>query len=68
MAEGHIGGHTRRVYGKFDALPDSVELACQFVREVEDPAGSVPAGGDLVYRGFAVEEYWDQRGGDDNDQ
>ncbi|RYP48215.1 hypothetical protein DL768_005875 [Monosporascus sp. mg162] len=61
--EGYIGGSTLRRYENGQPCPDSVELACQFVRElVEDPEKGVPEGWGLVERCFALVERWD--GGD----
>ncbi|RYP78375.1 hypothetical protein DL771_000560 [Monosporascus sp. 5C6A] len=58
--EGYTGGSTLRRYENGQPSPDSVELACQFVRElVEEPEKGVPEGCDLAERGFALVERWD---------
>ena len=71
VVEGYVGGYTLRQWSNSprqngpepepeqEPLPDSVELACQFVREVVEAPSRVPEGAELVYRGFAVAEYWD---------
>ncbi|RYP12040.1 hypothetical protein DL765_007500 [Monosporascus sp. GIB2] len=58
IREGHVGGSTLRRYENIQL--DSVELACQFVRElVEDPEKGAPEGSGLMERGFALAEHWD---------
>lgn len=61
VKQGHIGGYMLRRYDSGDKTPeDSVELACEFVREVvADPEKAVPGGKGLVQRGFATTERWD---------
>ncbi|RYP30644.1 hypothetical protein DL767_006144 [Monosporascus sp. MG133] len=60
IREGYVGGTTLQRYENTQPGPDSVELACQFVRElVEDPEKGVPEGWGLVERGFALAEHWD---------
>ena len=65
IVDGYVGGYTLREWSnpphqggpEPERLPDSVELACQFDREVVEPPGRVPEGGELVYRGFATGDH-----------
>ena len=62
MPSRHYSLHQSRPEQEPESLPDSVELACQFVREVVEAPSHFPERADLAYRGFAVAEYWEVKG------